>query len=389
VHALIVETLPPGTRPALEALGLQVTERPEITSHTLHGSLSGVDILVVARTRVTRRAIEAGDSLKLIIRAGSGVSTIDVAAASERGVLVSHTAASDAAARCELVLGFALALDRGLHRPAAATSESALGLNGRTLGLCGFDPAARRLAEVAGALGLRVLVWSPTLTPTLASEVGVHYCPTIDALFRDSEILSLHPEGETGTVLATDARIAALPEGASLINASRRGLIDLAAARARLAAGTLRLGLDVYDPDDFGDEVPFARDDFPGLLVTHGLDGHTAEAGDATARTVVAHLERFVLTDRIPDCVNLSETRAGAGALIVRYRPGAGALAAIFAALADAGVHPLTVSTESFDGHGAAFVRVAIDRPLTPSATTAILRNPEIIAAQFRQSASA
>ncbi len=196
--------------------------------------------------------------------------------------------------------------------------------------------------------------------------------------------MSLHPEGPDAALLATAECIAAMQSGSTLINISRRGLIDLAAAKAALEAGRLRLGLDVYDPDDYGDEVPFAADAYPTLLATDRLAAATAEASEAIASTVLGHVEQFLLTDVVPDCVNLGAATGVAGTLIIRFRQGEAVLAAVFVALRDAGVNALTVHTGTFRDRAAAFAHVTIDRAVTPALITALTRHPHVIRLDHR-----
>ncbi|MCA9516214.1 MAG: pyridoxal-phosphate dependent enzyme [Myxococcales bacterium] len=258
MRALIVDSLPPEAGFGLEALGLQVTEDASIGSHNLPEAVADAEILVVGATRVTRRALEAGKDLRLVIRAGSGVDTIDVAAASERGILVSHCGAAEAVARAELIIGMILALDRGVHLAHRKERAPALGLAGRSLGLFGFDATARRVREVARGLGLRVHVFDESMTATRASEAGVHRSASADALFSDSDIVSLHPpEGDTD-VIATAERLARLGPQGTLINAARRGLIDLAAAKDALARGELKPGMRLIDSTSGNTGIAYA-----------------------------------------------------------------------------------------------------------------------------------
>src|SRR5690349_10959651 len=95
----------------LKVLGIEIISRPELTKETLPGALEGVGILVVRSTEVTGAAISAGRQLNLIVRAGVGVNTIDVAAASARGIYVSNCPGKNATAVAELTMGLIVAID--------------------------------------------------------------------------------------------------------------------------------------------------------------------------------------------------------------------------------------------------------------------------------------
>jgi len=382
LHALIVDSLPAEAKAGLEALGLTVTENTSLGSHNLPGALADVDILIVGRTRVTRRALEAAPRLRLVLRAGSGAETIDLAAASERGVFVSHCPDADAGARAEHLFALVLGLDRQLHQPYPQPARgSAAGLRGRTLGLVGYYATARKAREVAVALGMRVQVCSDALTTALASEAGVRRAGTVEALLRESDIVSLHPDTPAPGVVLTAERLALLAPGATVINLSRRELIDLKAAQPLLEAGTLKLGLDVYDADDYGDEVPFAANAYPSLLATDRLAGATAQAADAIASTVLDHVEQYLLTNVVPDCINVDATTTAPATLTLRFRATEHVLAAVFEALRDGGVQVLAVHTSTFQDRASAYARIALDRAVPAAALAAITRHPHVIRA--------
>ncbi len=364
MHVVIADPLPGEIASSLEALGYRVTLSPD---SDLASAVKDADVLVVARSRVTRLVIAAGSRLKAIVRAGVGVEPIDVAAASERGIIVGHCPEADVHARAEHVLGLVLALDRR-----QGSKLPALGLRGRTLGLVGFDAAARALHVAATALGMRVLVWDPALTPALAAEAGVHRAETIDALFGRAEIVSLHT-AESAGVVVTRERLGRLPAGATIINVSARNLIDLAAAKDALAAGQLRVGLDVYDANDYGDDVPFAADAYPGLLVTLRQAGKTRECDEAVAHAVVRALEVFLGERVLPDAANLVSSGAASGArrsghqLVVRHGADPGVLPGIFEALQEQGATIVGVDGRSFEGGAAGILRVALALPAQPA----------------------
>ncbi|HZU85699.1 MAG TPA: D-3-phosphoglycerate dehydrogenase, partial [Polyangiaceae bacterium] len=149
MRVLVADELPEPYLSELRALGLDVAYAPAATADELAsgGALGGADVLVVRSTRVTRAAIERGDRLALVVRSGAGVDTIDVAAASERGVLVANCPGKNSAAVAELAMGLIIALDR---RIADATEDlragrwnkkqygRAAGLKGKTLGIAGL-----------------------------------------------------------------------------------------------------------------------------------------------------------------------------------------------------------------------------------------------------------
>src|SRR5579864_3118211 len=112
MRALIADELPPSCIDELTACGIEVTFEPKCTAEELPARIGDAAILIVRSTKVTRATIEAGKRLALIVRAGAGYDTIDVAAASERGIFVSNCPGKSSAAVAELAMGLILALDR-------------------------------------------------------------------------------------------------------------------------------------------------------------------------------------------------------------------------------------------------------------------------------------
>jgi len=139
---------------SLEELGHVVVSNPDLKAEDLPGAIGDAEVLIVRSTKVLAATIEAGKSLSLIIRAGAGVNTIDLAKASECGIHVTNCPGKNTEAVAELAMGLLIAADR---RIANATAElragkwnkkeygKAAGLKGRTLGIIGVRaPSARR-----------------------------------------------------------------------------------------------------------------------------------------------------------------------------------------------------------------------------------------------------
>src|SRR5271165_4808620 len=201
MRLLIADKLHPRAIEELRTLPLEVVYEPELTKESLEKSLHGVGVLVVRSTEVTESAIENAKQLNLIVRAGALYSTIDVRAASKRGIYVANCPGKNASAVAELVLGMMVALDRRIPDAVASLRagrwerqeySKAEGLTGKTLGIAGLGAIGKELAHRARAFGLNVLAWSRSLTPTRATELGVGWVASLDELASKSHILSLH-----------------------------------------------------------------------------------------------------------------------------------------------------------------------------------------------------
>jgi D-3-phosphoglycerate dehydrogenase len=262
------------------------------------------EVLVVHGAAVTDRVLDAAP-LRLVCCARGGPVNVDVAAASERGITVTTTPGKNARAVVELTLGFLIMLARGVGssqrtlldgtRLGESAFEGAeffgVELPGRTIGLVGYGNVGRGVAEVAGALGMRVLAHDPGL-PGEAFGEGVEPV-TLEELLTRSEFVSLHarvtPQNEN---LVDAAAFARMRPGSFFINTARETLVDeaalLAAIRSRRLAGA---ALDVVRPTPVASRNPLL--DEPRVVITPHIGGATAETierGVAMVAEEIVHL---------------------------------------------------------------------------------------------------
>ena len=248
---------------ALSALGYDVAYEPSLKGDALSDALrtSGAGVLVVRSTQVTQPMLDAGQ-LSLIVRAGAGVNTIDVAAASRRGIYVSNCPGKNAQAVAELTFALILALDRRVPDNVVELKagrwnkkefSKAQGLFGRTLGLIGFGNIGQEVAQRAHAFGMPVVVWSRRFaTHTDArkhavDDLGIEVVASPEKVMSRADIVSIHLALTKETRGFIDAELLkhARP-GAMLINTARGEVLDYAALAVAIKEKGLRVGLDVY-----------------------------------------------------------------------------------------------------------------------------------------------
>ena len=288
-------------RDALTALGCTVRYDRDLSGERLAEAIrsEAADVLVVRGSRVTE-AMLRGSNLSLIVRAGAGMNTIDVAAAKALGIAVTNCPGLNAIAVAELAIGLLLALDRRIPEQDVALKagqwnkrefSKARGLYGRTLGLLGFGDIGREVAHRAAAFGMRVLVWSRRFAAdgAAAAGPGVTIVPSPRELAARSDALSVHlaltPEtqGFVGREI-----LEALTPGALFVNTARGDVVDAVALREAAARG-VRIALDVW-PDEPADAVATFHDPLvtmPGVIGTHHVGGSTGQAQEAIAQEVV------------------------------------------------------------------------------------------------------
>ncbi|MGE5345132.1 MAG: phosphoglycerate dehydrogenase [Acidithiobacillales bacterium] len=360
----------------LKALGCEVLYDPKLEGDALGEKLreSGAEVLVVRSTRVTAREIEKATSLSLIVRAGAGVNTIDLPAASARAIAVSNCPGKNSIAVAELAMGLLLALDRRIPEQTAdlkagvwnkAEYGKARGLAGRTLGVVGLGSIGREVATRAKAFGMEVVGWSRSLDVYAAARLGVARAATLEELARSSDAVTVHLAltKETKGLLGA-AFFSAMKPGAYFVNTSRGEIVRQADLEAAIGGKGLRAALDVFEKEPSAAtgrfEDPVVKS--PGVIGTHHVGASTEQAQNAIAAETVRIVETFLSTGDVPNAVNLSDRTPATHLLSIRHRDRVGVLAHIFAELKEAGLNVEQTENIVFEGAEAACARIQVNR---------------------------
>ncbi|MCC7383587.1 MAG: hydroxyacid dehydrogenase [Deltaproteobacteria bacterium] len=371
-RVLIADALDAESIAELQSAGIDVAFRPDLTAESLPDALPGACVLVVRNTRVTSDAIKAARGLGLIVRAGSGVQNIDVEAASARGVFVSECPGKNAAAVAELTLGLMLAIDRRIPenvndlragRWNRARYSGALGLKGRVLGLVGFGAVAREVALRARAFEMEVRAYARSLTEQGAKDAEVRRATSLEQLFRDADVVSLHlPLNHDTRQLVGRRLLGVMKPGAVLINTAHAELCEPTALEEAVRAGKLRLGSDRWarEPEAGSGELVDALARLEGVYGTHHIGAATRQAEDAIARETVRIVRHFITAREVLRPVNLLLSPASVGALVVRHLDRVGVLASVLAELKKAEVNVETMENVVFAGGEAACARLRV-----------------------------
>jgi D-3-phosphoglycerate dehydrogenase len=376
----------------LSKLGCEITYNAAVKAEELSKIIAPYKVLVVRSKQVGADTIKAGDQLTLILRAGAGVNTIDVKTASARGIYVTNCPGKNSVAVAELAFAFLLGIDRRLPDNVAALRahkwnkkefSKADGVFGKTIGVVGIGQIGREVIKRAQAFGLHVLAWSRSFNLQKAKELGVEYCPDLDTLFRRADIITLHIALKPDTKKLVNAdRIAMMKPKAILINTARGEVVDQAALRAALAAGKIRAGLDVFDPEpaegtaDFTDPIL----DLPNLYGTHHIGASTEQAQEAIAEEGIRIIETFVKTGIVLNCVNLATRTPAKYQLIVRHYDRVGVLAYVMDQIRRANINIEEVQNIIFEGAAAACCRIQLNTDPGDKLLAAIKEgNPDII----------
>jgi D-3-phosphoglycerate dehydrogenase len=359
----------------LKEVGCSIVSQPDLTAEALPGAVREVDphILIVRGTRVTAETLNAGTALTLVIRAGAGIDTIDVTAASSRGIFVSNCPGKNSIAVAELVLALVLACDRRVPDQVAdlrqgkwnkAEYSKARGLYGRTLGIVGLGQIGREVASRARAFGMRVLAWSRTLTHEEADRLGIAYAHNPLEVARLSDVVTINVAANAETKHLVNAEfLAAMRPGAYLINTSRGSVLDEAALAQAIADKKLRAGLDVFQNEPAGGkgELKSAILQVPGVYGTHHVGASTDQAQVAIAHEVIRIVQAFQATGEVPNVVNRLARSSASHVLSIRHRNRPGVLAHVFGVLAGAEINVEEVENIIYHGAQATLARIHLD----------------------------
>ena len=284
---------------ALRKHGLEVDVAGTLDERALIARIGECEGLIVrSATKVTRAAIAAATRLEVIGRAGAGVDTIDVDAATERGIIVMNTPGGNTTAVVEHTMGLLLAMARRL--PLADASLKAgrweknrlqgVELLGKSLGILGLGRIGSEVARRALAFRMHVLGYDPYLTREAAERLGVESVEMDDLLAR-SDFITIHTPltGDTRHLLG-EAELARTKPGVRLINCARGGIIDEAALTRALTSGHVGgAALDVFEQ----------------VVVTPHLGAATDEAQAAVALAIADQVADVLVRGVVSNAVNL------------------------------------------------------------------------------------
>jgi D-3-phosphoglycerate dehydrogenase len=360
----------------LAALGCEVLYEPKLEGVSLGARLAetGAEALVVRSTKVGAAEMEGASGLSLIVRAGAGVNTIDLQAASARAIAVSNCPGKNSIAVAELAWGLLLALDRRIvdqtnDLRAGVWNKSlygkARGLAGRTLGVIGLGAIGLEVVARAKAFGMPVVAWSRSLDEDRAARLGVARADSIHALAAASDGVTVHCALTAETKGMLDAKFfAAMKPGAFFVNTSRGEVVDQPALESAIAEKGLRAGLDVFAREPAGGTGAFedgiAR--LPAVIGTHHVGASTEQAQAAIAEETVRIVAAFASTGEVPNAVNLASRTPATHVLSVRHRDRVGVLAHVFGVLRAAGINVEKTENVVFAGAEAACARIQVGR---------------------------
>ena len=401
MRVLIADAFEAAGVEGLEALGCNVTVSPTLSGDTLVAAVAEAqpDVLIVRSTKVTEPVIAAASpALRLILRAGAGYDTIDVPAASRRGVYVANCPGQNSVAVAELAFGLIAALDRRIPDNVAALREGrwakgefskARGLYGRTLGVVGLGSIAAELVKRARAFGMPVVAWSRSLTDEAAAELGVRRASSPEEVAAAADVVSVHLALNDATRgFIGEAFFGAMREGAGFVNTSRAEIVDAAALRRAIEAKGLRVALDVWPDEPSGSAGEFHSElaAFPGVIGTAHIGASTEQAQQAIAAEAVRIVAEFGAGRDVPHVVNMTRERATPAAcrLTIRHANATGVLAQVLDAIDAADLEVHEMANNVFDGDEAAIVKIELHQLPTDALVESLRALPHVFSVIVR-----
>ena len=335
----------------LELLRRRGFEVVEDSTSDLETIVSEADALVVrSGTVVDAALIERAARLKVIGRAGVGVDNVDVAAATRRGIVVANAPESTVVSAAEHTIALLLALARKVPQAHQAMRAghwernrfAGIELAGKTLGVVGLGRIGRQVARRALGLGMRVVAFDPYVSPDRYRELGVERAPSLDDLYGEADVVTLHlPLTEETAGLVGAEAIARMRDGVRILNVARGALVDEEALAAAIQSGKVAgAALDVFSEEPYSGPLLELEE----VVVTPHLAASTAEAQDRAGVVIAEQIAAALEGGTVATAVNIPVVDQGDLEILGPYIPLAAKLGRLAVSLAASPPHRIVVA---------------------------------------------
>ncbi len=316
-RVLIADNLEAAAAETLKKLGVSVDHRPELSKNPaeLKAVLPTYDAVIVrSAAKITAEMLENPGKLRAIARAGVGVDTIDVVAATRKGVIVMNTPGGNTVSAAEHTIALLMSLSR-LVPQADATMKAGkwdrskfvgTQVTGKTLGVIGLGRIGREVAKRAVGLEMKVLAFDPFVTPEKVAEMGYKAAASIEAMLPEVDYLTIHVPltNDTKSLIGAN-ELAKMKKSARVLNVARGGIIDEQALADALKAGTIAgAGIDVFTVEPAVADNPLLT--APNIVLTPHLGASTVEAQENVAIEAAELIADFLLKGIVLNAVNMA-----------------------------------------------------------------------------------
>ncbi|UTW56460.1 phosphoglycerate dehydrogenase [Kordiimonas sp. SCSIO 12610] len=386
---LISDKMSPLAEQTFKDRGVEVDFKPGLTKEELIEIIGDYDGLAIrSSTKVTPNVLKAAKNLKVIGRAGIGVDNIDVAAATNSGVVVMNTPFGNSITTAEHAIAMVMALARQIPQANASTHEGkwekskfmGVEITGKTLGLIGCGNIGSIVAERALGLKMKVLAYDPFLSTERASDMGITKVE-LDELFAKVDFISLHTPltDQTRNIVDADA-LARMKDGVRIVNCARGGLIDEAALKDALDSGKVAgAALDVFAEEPAKENPLFGH---ANLICTPHLGASTSEAQVNVALQVAEQMAEYLLTGGVTNSLNMPSITAEEAPKLTPYMKLAEQIGGFAGQLTENGLKRVVVE---YEGHVAELntkplTAVVLEGLMSPLMSSVNMVNAPVIA---------
>jgi D-3-phosphoglycerate dehydrogenase len=337
---LVTEKIAEGGLKKLRDAGHVVDTRVGLSPEALVEVVPGAAALIIrSATQVTADVLQAGTDLVVVGRAGIGLDNVDVAAATQRGVMVVNAPQSNILSAAEHTMALLLAQARNIPQAHAALVDGrwersrweGVELSDKTLGVVGLGRIGKLVAQRAHAFGMRLVAYDPFVAHERARQIGVELL-SLEQLMATSDFVTLHlaKTPETMGLIGKDL-LARAKHGIRLINVARGGIVDEDALAEAIRSGQVAgAALDVFASEPTTESPLFGLQE---VVVTPHLGASTREAQDKAGDTIAEQVRLALAGEFVPFAVNVSA--AEASETIRPFLPLAERLGQLYTALAD------------------------------------------------------
>ena len=310
-RVMVAEELADAGLALLRAAGHDIDVRAGLSADELREAIKGAEALIVrSATQVDADLLAAGDSLVVVGRAGVGLDNVDVAAATERGVLVCNAPSSNVVSAAEMTVALMLALARHVPQAHQALADGrwersrwgGMEIYHKTIGIVGLGRVGRLVAQRIAPFDVALISYDPYMSAESGRAADVEMVE-FDELLERSDIITLHMPRtpETAGLLGAENLAKCRPH-ALIVNTARGGILDEAAAAAALDEGRLGgVAVDVYATEPATESPLFGR---PDVVATPHLGASTSEAQDRAGAQIAEQVNLALAGDPVPYAVN-------------------------------------------------------------------------------------
>lgn len=312
-RVLVTEEIADSGLQELRDAGHDVDIRLGLSPSELIDALAGAHALIIrSATKVDGPTLEAATDLVVVGRAGIGLDNVDVAKATELGVMVVNAPVSNIVSAAEQTMALLLAQARNIPQAHSALKAGkwerskweGVELYGKTLGVVGLGKIGALVAQRASAFGMRLIAFDPFISDERARHMGVELVD-LDTLLAQSDFITIHlPKTKETTNLLDAAALAKTKAGARIINVARGGIVNEADLADAIRNGHVQgAALDVFEKEPTTESPLF---ELPSVVVVPHLGASTFEAQDKAGITIAEQVQLALAGDFVPYAVNVA-----------------------------------------------------------------------------------